>query len=485
MNDRQRHIFNGVHAQACTIGFLSQRAHIRSTFDAATTGDAPPPLRWFVTGGAGTGKSYVINLLRELIIRSYAANDAVLLAAPTGVASFNIGATSTYTELSGEKVLELRMLWKKVKFLIIDKISMVGSTTHLNVSRRLVQILCKSSTFGGINIIVVGDFYQLPPVKSWWIFSGALWRREFHMKQLLQNQWQRGDDSWATTLNDIRYGRDSPALQAAYELLQTRYSNCIGGPVPHDEHNSNRLQALIQQGVPHVTLLAGHTHVDSNGVAHRDANIWQSVYAKIPKETDNCGGLSATIKNALLLTAPHMSGIDTVALCIPHRCGHDMLLCIGARVMLKRNLHTEDGLVTGVCGTVVDFLWPSHQSAGTDIQPSEILVHFDNPRVGAMLRETRVTSVFRTSDGWHQMERHQFHLQLAWAMTIHCVQGLGMDRGVIDLGSTIFAHGQAYVALSRVRTLQGVLLIGLCKKSLLRADRKVSREYECMTAAST
>eukprot|EP00884_Botryococcus_braunii_P022878 jgi/Botrbrau1/9274/Bobra.0111s0002.1 len=161
---------------------ISSMAHIRCTFDAATTGDAPPPLRWFVTGGAGTGKSYVINLLRELIIRSYAANDAVLLAAPTGVAAFNIGgvtlyyalklpfedghravATSTYTELSGEKVLELRMLWKKVKFLIIDEISMVGSNTFSNVSRHLIQILCKLTTFGGINIIVVGDFYQLSP----------------------------------------------------------------------------------------------------------------------------------------------------------------------------------------------------------------------------------------------------------------------------------------------------------------------------------
>eukprot|EP00884_Botryococcus_braunii_P005446 jgi/Botrbrau1/14902/Bobra.0018s0007.1 len=95
-----------------------------------------------------------------------------------------------------------------------------------------------------------------------------------------------------------------------------------------------------------------------------------------------------------------------------------------------------------------------------------------------------VTSVFRTSDGRHQMERHQFPLQLAWAMTIHRVQGLGMDRRVIDLGSTIFAHGQAYVALCRVRTLQGLLLIGLCKKSLLRADPKVPREYERRSAAS-
>jgi ATP-dependent DNA helicase PIF1 len=82
------------------------------------------------------------------------------------------------------------------------------------------------------------------------------------------------------------------------------------------------------------------------------------------------------------------------------------------------------------------------------------------------------------------MERHLFPLQLAWSITIHRVQGLSMDRGVIDLGRTIFAHGQAYVALSRVRSIEGVVLVGLVKKSLLLTDPKVSREYARLNGAT-
>jgi ATP-dependent exoDNAse (exonuclease V) alpha subunit len=89
----------------------------------------------------------------------------------------------------------------------------------------------------------------------------------------------------------------------------------------------------------------------------------------------------------------------------------------------------------------------------------------------------RATARFRTSNGRHVIERSQFPLQLAWAITIHRVQGLSMDRAVIDLGRTIFAHGQAYVALSRVRSLDGVLLIGLVERSLYKADPKVAEEY--------
>ena len=94
------------------------------------------------------------------------------------------------------------------------------------------------------------------------------------------------------------------------------------------------------------------------------------------------------------------------------------------------------------------------------------------------------TARFDGKDGRHHFERHQYPLVLAWAVAIHKVQGLSLDRAVMDLGAGIFAHGQRYVALSRARSLQGVMSLGLVRSSLdPKMDKKsggtvdVQREY--------
>jgi len=86
---------------------------------------------------------------------------------------------------------------------------------------------------------------------------------------------------------------------------------------------------------------------------------------------------------------------------------------------------------------------------------------------------TPATARFMTKNKRHHLEGYQFPLELAWAMTIHRVQGLSLDRAVIDLGESIFAHGQAYVALSRVNTLAGVLLSKFRARCLALTDPKV------------
>ena len=154
--------------------------------------------------------------------------------------------------------------------------------------------------------------------------------------------------------------------------------------------------------------------------------------------------------------------------------------------MLRRNQATADGLVNGVIGTAVGFEWPDGiRQAGQ--QPCGISIKFDNPRVGREIRGTDehvplvirpATARFNSKNGRHRFERYQYPIVLAWAITIHRVQGLSLDRAVIDLGGSVFAHGQAYVALSRVKSLQGVMLVGLTKSSFSKNQRIVSEEYE-------
>ncbi len=88
-----------------------------------------------------------------------------------------------------------------------------------------------------------------------------------------------------------------------------------------------------------------------------------------------------------------------------------------------------------------------------------------------------MTARFQSTNGRHALERYQFPLVLAWCITIHKVQGLSLDKAFIDLGRNVFAHGQAYLVLSRVRNLDGVMLTGLQRSKLNLIDKAVHEEY--------
>ena len=167
-------------------------------------------------------------------------------------------------------------------------------------------------------------------------------------------------------------------------------------------------------------------------------------------------------------------------------------LAVGSKFMLRRNIFCEDGLVNGARGIVVAFRWHyggTSQAADGEL-PEAVLVKFDDPRVG---RLTHVTALFGDCPveaievkpitaqfhGKHSsvLERTQVPLILCWAATIHKVQGLSLDAAVIDLGPQVFEYGMAYVALSRVRTLDGVALLRLSPERV-SASSFVSSEME-------
>ena len=111
---------------------------------------------------------------------------------------------------------------------------------------------------------------------------------------------------------------------------------------------------------------------------------------------------------------------------------------------------------------------------------------FDNKAVGRQTRGAAehtpttiwpATAGFNGRDGDTRFNRYQYLIVLAWGLTIHKVQGISLDKAVIDLGRNIFDHGHAYVALSRVRTLQGVMLVDLLRSSFDKNKKEVHKEY--------
>ena len=148
--------------------------------------------------------------------------------------------------------------------------------------------------------------------------------------------------------------------------------------------------------------------------------------------------------------------------------------------MLRRNIICEEGLVNGARGIIVGFSWPNgtNDQAKKGDLPQKVYVKFHNSRVGLVSRVTLersseqeavpiepVTAKLYGKQGV-TLQRTQLPLLPCWAATIHKVQGLSLDVAVIDLGPKMFEDGMAYVALSRVRTLLGVALLGLVEKKI-------------------
>ena len=332
----------------------------------------PSPFRMFITGGAGTGKSHVISVIKEHLERAHiGAGNACVLMAPTGVAAFNIGGltihralnlpvehgnSTTYRKLGAERLKELRQSWKYVNTIIIDEISMVSYKTMSFIHKRLTEIKGTDDTevlFGGLNVIAVGDFFQLPPVRDKFVFedgrgyhqgSTHLWRDEFKLIELTQNMRQRGDTEYSEILNCVRIGSQT---KADISVLRSRLTSGISHPIDVsqppfvdalrllplkeqvEEYNESRLKDLS-----HSTKIyefdAEHSIVESTKLIPGVVSHQQVPESLIPSSDRDCAGLSRKVK-----------------------------LAIGAQVMLRRNIICEKGLVNGARGIIVGFSWPN------------------------------------------------------------------------------------------------------------------------------
>ncbi|XP_057683515.1 uncharacterized protein LOC130910330 [Corythoichthys intestinalis] len=417
-------------------------------------GEKPAPLHVFITGGAGTGKSHLIKAIQYEATRllstvcSQPDSMCVLLTAPTGIAAFNLQASTIhatfsigkdvrlpYTPLGEEKLNSLRAKYNDLKILIIDEISMVDHRLLTYIHGRLRQIKQTGdfSPFGNVSVLAVGDFYQLPPVKGKPLYvtdpGVDLWSSLFKVVEL-NTVVRQQDQLFAKLLNRIRTrSKETPMLLSDIETLK----HCESGEVSSALHifptnkqvNQHNLQELFRTCPEYVK-------VEAQDFVHN-------------KKTGNLE----------LISGHHAKAYNT---CLEET----LLLGINARVMLCKNVDVVDGLVNGVCGTV------THIITSDNSFPQRVYVKFDKDQVGSQRRKQSATaSVDLMASTYIEPEeekvtskgglRRQFPLKLAWACTVHKVQGLTVDSAVVSLNK-IFSAGQAYVALSRVRSLSGLII---------------------------
>lgn len=382
-------------------------------------------LNVFLTGEPGAGKTHTINLYVKWL-RERGIDPAV--CASTGVAATHLGGMTIHAwsgigvkrdlsdydiELiqSREKTA-LRIVHAKV--LIIDEISMLDARALENVDRVLRTLRRKplqgEEPFGGLQVIFVGDFFQLPPVsrgeEAKFAFESRAWKEANPVMCYLEEQHRQEDDEFLELLSAMRHGS-----------LDTKHRNALSGRsrvVPGEQvatrlytHNDNvdRLNARA------LEALAGNTHVFE--MTSRGAKV-----------------LVEALKNQCL--SPET-----------------LQLKEGAAVMFTRN-NFEVGYVNGTLGTV----------AGFDPLGAPIVT----TRSGSVI--TVEPAEWAIQDGNKILARiAQVPLRLAWAITVHKSQGMSLDAAIIDL-SQAFEYGQGYVALSRVRTMKGLFLEGYNERAL-------------------
>ncbi|XP_034567817.1 uncharacterized protein LOC117832690 isoform X2 [Notolabrus celidotus] len=442
----------------------------------------PEQFFYYINGGAGTGKSHLIKciyseaskILSKVPRRAEEADistPTVLLTAFTGTAAFNISGTTLHSLLKlprslkppfqglGNKLDEIRCELLNAEILVIDEVSMVSKALFAYVDVRLKQIKGSHRPFGGMSVLAVGDFYQLPPVrqsKPLCVFDPReidLWTENFQMVTLNEIMRQKDDLVFAEMLNRLRVKNKSDELSEADRAL---LSQRITEP------------ELCPTDVLHI--FATNRQVDAHNSAtlsllHYDIT---SIDADDFKKDQHTGHMKRQ-------GAPCKGGRSDLP--------DTLNVAVGVRVMLTRNIDVSQGLVNGSFATVGKVVNTERNDSS---QVTMLGLRMDDETAGGSYRSRGDNLVYidRSEEALKHkgVVRRQFPVKLAFACTIHKVQGMTKKSAVVSL-KHIFEPGMAYVAISRVTSLGGLHILDL-DESKIHANPHVSVSLETMRQAN-
>ncbi|XP_034669841.1 ATP-dependent DNA helicase PIF1 [Drosophila subobscura] len=379
----------------------------------------------FFTGSAGTGKSF---LLRRII--SALPPDGTIATASTGVAACLIGGTTLHAfagigggDATMQRCLELAsrpvsaQTWRKCKRLIIDEISMVDGQFFEKIEAVARHIRRNDRPFGGIQLILCGDFLQLPPVirgdfgaappQQRFCFQSSAWETCIQCVYELKQVHRQSDPEFVQILNHLRIGHVN-------EAITTRLA-------------ATSRQKIEGNGIL-ATQLCSHTN-DANSINE--------------SKLENLKG------DKVLFRADDSDAGMTKQLDQQVQAPSQLYLKVNAQVMLLKNINISNGLVNGARGVVVR------------MEKDLPVVRFKNNQEYVCKHEKWI---IKTATGG-MITRRQVPLKLAWAFSIHKSQGLTLDCVEMSL-SKVFEAGQAYVALSRAKSLQSVRILDFDAKQV-------------------
>lgn len=379
----------------------------------------------FLTAPAGYGKSYVIQHIIQYAnknnmnigITAMTGSAALLLEGQTLHSFLGIGlGEGTAEELFKRNFKNKKLISKlqRLQLLIIDEISMMNAELLDKISIYLGLIRKNNNPFGELQLVLSGDMVQLPPIKGTYCFLSNEWKRaNIQIVVLNKNMRQQNDHIFQLLLESVRWGKCSKnELNILESLKNTEFQN---GILPTRLYSRNIDVDRINQAELNTLI--------------KESNIKSYEFKVIfPKDAKK-----EQLAKQLIISF----GIP-----------ESLNLCIGAQVVLTRNMDRELGLVNGSRGVI------------HSLDQNKIVVKFNN-----------ITYPIEYIE-YNKMEKDEnityfsyIPLKLAYALSIHRCQGMTLDAIEIDLGESIFCNGQAYTALSRAKNLNSIRIIDVSSRS--------------------
>ncbi len=397
----------------------------------------------FISGGAGTGKSYLLNYLKKNF-----SHLGLEITASTGIASINIGGSTIHSfagiglanhpieqilaNLKQTKFSKIRKRILKTKTLAIDEISMISPELLEILDIVFREIRQSKKIFGGLQVLFFGDFLQLPPVNKFneeisYCFNSKIWE-DFNFKNfILTKAFRQSDKDFIDILNNLRFGIVNLNDQ---KILDSRVNIA-------DQNQSIK-----------PTILTTH----NDRVERINAKFMQNI---ANKEFEYKADFSGDLYKIDFLKKN----------CLAYQV---LKLKIGAQVMMIKNTHQKEGVINGSLGIIRDF----------SPKKNYPIVEFANNKILTISPEEWNLEKFDHDTKTIKIEASisQIPLILAWAITIHKSQGLTLDKISCDL-SNVFSPGQSYVAISRVKTLSGLFIESINYNKII-ADKNAVNFYK-------
>ncbi|CAG5050324.1 unnamed protein product [Parnassius apollo] len=400
----------------------------------------------------------------------------ILLTAFTGKAAFGIGGQTIHSalglpvsqagnilpELSLSVANTLATKLAKLRLIVIDEISMLGSRTFHQINRRLQQIFHSSTFFSGISVIVVGDFRQLPPVGDNWVFQANSRNR---LAEIADTPlW---DLFVPTELKEIMRQRDNVAFA-------TELNNMASGCVSPEDVNLIEGRCFSNSSLPDTCKGAVHLFSSNREVEHNSKILSNmTTEGAISRAVDRVSGeAKPAMKEKALNTVAKLPTSQTYGL------PNSINLKVTAKYMMTVNINTSDGLVNGTTGVLTAIDFAVNPTTG-ERRLLRICIYFDDVNIGKLKRIQSSTSLTRyqtrLKNNWTpiepvtytvkrykssnlQVRRSQFPLVPAEAVTIHKSQGSTLEKVVVHLKPNIL-RSMLYIACSRATSAQGLFIV--------------------------